>query len=194
MANIVTCTVMVFGADADVALFREKCFSTEAYGLQFDFNRIVPMPKILEDVVENGGLDARLVLYAGHNEDAPYADHADYWMQKFRSELDMKSAPVADVATEYLRLNPEARQRGILRIRAILETGYAGWYQWRCKHWGTKWNAGVATLHSEHPLKFSFDCAWNPPHPIYRAIEEIFPTLNFNYEEVPEIGEEAAHA
>jgi hypothetical protein len=51
-----------------------------------------------------------------------------------------------------------------------------GWYEWRCTHWGTKWNAYE---HAELNKGFSFFTAWSAPLPIYYALSRKYPDCVF---------------
>ena len=53
-----------------------------------------------------------------------------------------------------------------------------GWYDWRCKNWGDKWNAvDTAVLREGETIKLSFSTAWSVPEPIFTEIARRFPTL-----------------
>ena len=52
------------------------------------------------------------------------------------------------------------------------------WYDWRCKNWGTKWNAYDIEIewddkYKEH-IEIEFKTAWSPPEPIYFKLRKIF--------------------
>ncbi len=50
-----------------------------------------------------------------------------------------------------------------------------GWYQWRCEHWGTKWNAYDQDIIdiSYGCIELKFDTAWAPPMPIIEKLREM---------------------
>jgi hypothetical protein len=62
-----------------------------------------------------------------------------------------------------------------------------GWYDWNVTNWGTKWDACDTYIGRDGDLSasISFQTAWSPPEPIFRAIVEQFPNLTFDisYEE-----------
>jgi hypothetical protein len=62
-----------------------------------------------------------------------------------------------------------------------------GWYDWNVTNWGTKWDACDTYVGRTDELNasISFQTAWSPPEPIFRAIAEQFPNLTFDisYEE-----------
>ena len=60
-----------------------------------------------------------------------------------------------------------------------IKSSFPDWYNWRCEHWGDKWNAQdtkVSRLESG-AIELKFDTAWSPPVPIFEAIAERFPEL-----------------
>jgi hypothetical protein len=77
-----------------------------------------------------------------------------------------------------------------------------GWYGWRVKNWGTKWDAsfhdvgGFVALSSDdadvdlsvdamgaqvtpEAVVYKFDTAWSPPLAVIEAAAELFPALRF---------------
>jgi|GEM_PF-4266744 len=68
------------------------------------------------------------------------------------------------------------------------EYGSDNWYDWRFKHWGTKWELdGVQRKRAPGSdlLHYTFATAWSPPKPAIELLSGRFPTLFFhlNYEE-----------
>ena len=61
-----------------------------------------------------------------------------------------------------------------------------GWYDWNVREWGTKWDACDAdyddnTDEASPNLYYSFNTAWSIPEPIYQAILEQHPELDFRF-------------
>lgn len=56
----------------------------------------------------------------------------------------------------------------------------SGGYEWRKKHWGTKWGFYDFTEwnHKGKKAKISFQSAWNPAIPLFEAMAKKFPRLN----------------
>jgi hypothetical protein len=49
----------------------------------------------------------------------------------------------------------------------------SGWYDWRIKNWGTKWDATILSAHKDgDTATLYFETAWAPPIEIYKALEE----------------------
>jgi hypothetical protein len=49
--------------------------------------------------------------------------------------------------------------------------GDDNWYDWQCSNWGTKWNISDNVI--------SFNTAWSAPEPIFVALSEKFPEVEF---------------
>lgn len=184
MPNHVTTICIVTGPEDGVQRFKREIFDAhDAEGKDlFDFNRIIPMPPILEDtesgIAEQG---AALIIYRAERG-APFADHAEFWSKRVREDLLMQSAPISEVAKTWLTLHSEYEEAGKLRLRAILETGFASWYPWRIENWGTKWGSYDVEerLNVGDGFSFKFETAWNFPEPIFAKLVEQFPTLTFD--------------
>lgn len=72
--------------------------------------------------------------------------------------------------------------------RAIAETGYASWWDWAMKNYGTKWaeyDLGYLNVDSDSPVcddgsfGYRFDTAWGPCETGIKNISTLFPTLTF---------------
>lgn len=57
------------------------------------------------------------------------------------------------------------------------------WYNWNLREWGTKWEA-VRPEFTESPdgtnIQYSFDTAWGHPEPVFYAMIQQFPELDFS--------------
>ena len=48
-----------------------------------------------------------------------------------------------------------------------------GWYDWRIKNWGTKWDATIlSATRKKDTVTMYFETAWAPPLEIYKVLEE----------------------
>ena len=81
--------------------------------------------------------------------------------------------------------NPNSKEAKALRAKY----GFDNWYDWRWKHWGTKWDACDAEDESEgDDLMIRFDTAWSFPTPVVVELSKLFPTLTFDYDANEESG------
>lgn len=60
--------------------------------------------------------------------------------------------------------------------------GIHTWYDWRCKNFGTKWNAYDQSWgkSGEQYDTIKFSTAWSTPRPIYETLGRIFPGVKFS--------------
>lgn len=61
-------------------------------------------------------------------------------------------------------------------------------FDWRMKHWGTKWDAQIHSLNtwisedgSCGDIMVNFDTPWGPPEMIYEQLVKEFPDVNFDW-------------
>lgn len=95
----------------------------------------------------------------------------------------------------------EDRTCNVCRGSGQERTSMEGWYEWRLRHWGTKWDANFsgpalalggpemdvevstdaqgATLTPTVAI-YKFDTAWSWPSPVIEAASEQFPELEFS--------------
>ena len=54
-------------------------------------------------------------------------------------------------------------------------------YEFNTREWGTKWDACQAEVEkTDEGVSVSFETAWSPPEPVFKAMVEQFPELDFN--------------
>jgi len=56
------------------------------------------------------------------------------------------------------------------------------WYEWNNENWDTKWDACDPSLDEDRPtnLTYRFSTAWSPATPVFEAMVNQFPELNFD--------------
>ena len=58
-----------------------------------------------------------------------------------------------------------------------------GWYDWRCEHWGVKWEPTDCDItDDEGGIFFAFDSPWGPPLKLLETVIEQYPKLSFSLE------------
>lgn len=53
------------------------------------------------------------------------------------------------------------------------------WYDWRCAHWGCKWNATSTVVLAEHEILF--ETPWHHPSPVIAKLAEMFPDAEIDH-------------
>jgi hypothetical protein len=110
------------------------------------------------------------------------------------SYMTVTGAPseIARFKRTCIRVVPELREQAQLDFNTIEpmpdfadgETepaSFPEWYDWACKHWGTKSNACHFQVTRDEPDRYecNFDTAWTPPVPIWEKMGKLFPALMF---------------
>ena len=147
-----------------------------------DFQRIVPMPAILEATCSP--IDKRGVVLLGDDAAAQEMLSCPWIRAKGITEMS--------ALRDYLReCWPEAEETAKRSIQAEQETGCRDWYEWRVGrsehgfldgHWGTKWNACCTDLPygaTDTRAVIRFSTAWSPPLPVILELSKLFPKLIF---------------
>ncbi|MFD1951065.1 hypothetical protein ACFSGX_09845 [Sphingomonas arantia] len=189
MPNYVTSTCRLIGPDEDVARFRSEIIRTapaghsDAGGLLFDFDAVIPMPSCLRDADESSRSELGMSLVTARGSTPPPFSKLglyDNQIEWVRSKAGLPyDAGIGEVAAAFLLKHPEIEQMGMSRIRALAETGFASWYPWALANWGTKWGAFRFAETGAEPFAFRFETAWSFPVPIFEALATRFPSLGF---------------
>lgn len=132
---------------------------------EVDFNNIVPMPECLRDFSPCEGSKSRAAGALGlYREERNEEESAmDYRLRMMGRG--------GFITCEVERLATEREQSEIVQcIKNYLECGYMSWYEWSCKHWGTKWNAYNADRTSDDIIYF--ETAWNTPIDMWGALAD----------------------
>ena len=141
-------------------------------GYRLDFNKIVPMPAILEGTVAGYEANCGLALL----DDEKGLQMLSWpWVERL-GITDL------DGLRKYLRERPvaaEYEKAGKHALQAKGETGYYNWYDWSVANWGTKWNACYCAKveKSETKITIGFLSAWSPPSPVVQELAKQYPHL-----------------
>lgn len=58
--------------------------------------------------------------------------------------------------------------------------GADDWYNWRCKNWGCKWDAGESGFYEQDGYSMvSFTTPWSPPEGFIKSLSKMFPKVEF---------------
>jgi len=118
--------------------------------LEFDFNKLIPMPRALSIECSSAG-DKGLKAY---------------------KEVVEASGAEKDAARERFYALPEWEQKlGFQYYMNLRRYGVTTWYDWCCQEWGTKWNAYDESIGTN---TIWFNTAWSAPLPVIDAFAEKF--------------------
>lgn len=170
MPNWVQNRVTVTGTAEQLERFKAAIANTDE-NLEFDFNRLIPMPAELKDTESGSYSNIGFDAFHGNCEsilDYPWVKSEGVTTQEeLMAFLDKK--------------DPLYRFHGTKKRDNIANFGFASWHDWSCANWGTKWNAGDVSITSESDtsLMLRFDTAWSFAFPIMTKLVGMFPELHF---------------
>jgi len=161
----------------------------------FDFNRIIPMPKCIENT-EAGSKNTDAICYYLTNrffkepEDCPKLSEVLALDRPFLfGKYSNNASLYCERANEYVRrLSSQAERDELFRYgKQLVENfdkyGTLDWYSWRCSNWGTKWNSNDVTREyddgADH-AKYYFTTAWSMPYGVFEKLVSDFPNLEFH--------------
>lgn len=133
----------------------------------FSLNKILPMPKELD--------------YGDCPSPSFILTQAMAWARKHKKDVKVLMDAFRKYHGEYLEKDAELDKRAGVFYCAVAETGYPSWYEWRCEHWGTKWDATDCEILNEADglVVFQFDTAWGPPLVALGHLSKLFPNTEF---------------
>jgi len=194
MPNWCYSTVIVSGPEDDIDRFKAACLYLEPHrpngdlygdgkdnGL--DFQRIVPMPEILQSgpAMSFGTVSIDAMIKAMEAGDQAEIER----IQKKDAEYQRDWLSAADDHPElsaHLMLSVDVRvpimERAQRCLKAREETGFLSANEWAVENWGTKWMPSMSTYDyrdGRHILRLA--TPWAPPVPVFERIVQIFPTL-----------------
>lgn len=126
-----------------------------------DFNRLVPRPEGLGVGCHMGVIDAAKVAC----KDWPQSGEGFSGLAEVQSSnMQRQESP--------LSFNDKDWEHFLQCLQNKRQHGEYTWYDWCCKHWGTKWNAYDAEDNDE---SLYFETAWSCPAPIVRVLADSLP-------------------
>ena len=165
------------------ALIRELKASVETDESAFDFNKLIPMPETLN--IESG-------------------THQDWAIAYYITDRLMKPVEKTNLVELISNhFNADWAKDVVTRLKEMIKTGTEmnwdklyedgkqyifnrenygcyTWYEWCCRHWGTKWNACEADWSLDDGM-LVFQTAWSAPFPVIEALAQKYPDLEFTH-------------
>ena len=157
MPNWCSNVLDIKGSPKDLAKIKElvkgkNIHKLKGQGRIFDFNKIIPYP---QEYLDKDDAAARLT---------------HLMQQKALTKEETKEAIMIKLKYNY------GNDKG------FYQDGYnSGGYDWCCRNWGTKWNAGDTCFSQKGGrLTYDFDTAWCSPMPVILKLSKMFPKCDIN--------------
>lgn len=165
------------------ALIRELKLATESDERAFDFNKIIPMPESLN--IESGSSTDRAIAYyvterltipveQTNLKDLVHNSFSDDWATEVVSRIKKY---IDEGGTDDWDKVYEAGKQYMYNCEHY---GCYTWYEWCCRHWGTKWNACEPDWSLDDGM-LVFQTAWSAPFPVIEALAQKYPDLEFTH-------------
>jgi hypothetical protein len=176
MPNHISNKLTICGKAEEIAKLIATIETTHEDGeiCHIDFEKIIPMPKILNTTHEGSQKTWGLAYYS-IKENKPEI------IQKFCYYLTDIEERLAKHSEEELA---ELYDYGKTAYEVYEKYGATSWYDWRIQNWGTKWNAyytSTGDMDDETTYTIYFQTAWSHPYPVLEKLVSMFPELEFDY-------------
>ena len=154
-----------------------------------DFNELIPMPPEL-DIVSGSATSYSFAAYCleqGRTPPDEYKVCAKHLRDLYEREAPAEARPGLP---QWIRdRDAEGAHEIDLKLgeqvsRNIERFGAPTWYDWRVRHWGTKWNC--YECEDEGDRRIAFLTAWAPPDPVFDALARRYPKVAFSCYSVDE--------
>lgn len=164
---------------------REK-FEKFMNGENFDFNKLIQMPKEFEEMGADRFDIAKIEIdWRDFTKNVSVnPENVEIYIEKFRKfvinnpEKYPESFKTVNSEIVIKEWGPEVPdfQYQMYRIKGRIKYGFESWFDWCNAKWGTKWNA-IGTEKEEDYISFS--TAWSTPLPIFEKMIKINPDTGF---------------
>lgn len=156
-----------------------------AFGHDDPFQRILPMPSVLENTQAPPSREFFRIfgmkypaISQGFNGQEHRRKLIDYGVRKAIDKIQKD-----EYASESDKIT------SVNTVRALVKTGFFSWYDWRLEKWGVKWDAAEIQMSSETWFKedepkepdftVRFVTAWAAPEGILQRLTEQYPDAKF---------------
>lgn len=136
-----------------------------------DFNRIVPIPLLLEETVSGSDSYHFEQLYKQKMTYREMLNHPPCYSTKDETGNTVY-APTETSKAEW----PSKLRKYYLCCKLY---GYTTWYEWRIDNWGCKWNASQFELIDDGSW-CRFETPWAHPFPLIKALSKAYPDAVIN--------------
>lgn len=156
---------------------------------ELDFNKIIPMPKVL-DVPSGTTGDIAFRAYMFRNKENITEQQMnvvrnnvrEYILENIRKATEESVNHDIENMCSYKedKYNTEEKimELGKQLFDNVQTYGSLDWYEWCVKNWGTKWNADTLSVSDDEII---FNTAWSPSIPIIVKLSRMYPNNAFYF-------------
>ena len=149
------------------------------YGLlgdKFDFNKIIPMPKELQEDTHREGTDCPKC-------GKPFKkDGKRAWDNWMCSKCDIHDNIGGRLGSTMFDSKRDIYKQLSFNEKSLAKKweqkyGTASWYDWSNKNWGTKWNVtddSYVDRKGSTEIRVHFATAWDAPYPVLEELSKMF--------------------
>lgn len=198
MPNWVRHEFSIVGETKELKKIYEDVFLQANGELEFDFDKIVPMPKDLEMGCSGDHAICGNRFRTSATE-LELEERIGQLVKENKEKINSQNGMVRFVRDKLIaegRLRPESGnedekyfEKGVERyIREeynLQKYGYQDWYEWSWNNWGTKWNSCANDIKVEYDqnneiecISGNFETAWSTPKPVFDAMSRRYPNLS----------------
>lgn len=135
-----------------------------------DFNKIIQMPEDLDVSSSTEGEDGqKYLLGMGGNV-----------LEVHRYKQSEHYAKMVEMQEKNLNRFNACLDLGRRYLHNVANYGCTTWYEWRCRHWGTKWNAYEINKEADNII--TFQTAWSGVPDLISRLGAMFPNVIIKYD------------
>ena len=154
---------------------------------KLDFNKLIPMPKELENSLYSiNNMNGLLLLWQETKEKIKDGINptkntfllktiADAYRSISGKERCDIESQLKEASEQFLKLSEDEKEKimqaGKISLANYEKCGYRDWYSWRCKNWNTKWNAIETKIINDNTMLF--ETAWDTPVQVMEELSKI---------------------
>ena len=169
MPNWVRTRISFNGKNERVNEIREFVKSVKDHQVnEFDFDKIVPMPKDLDVPASSSGSWGMKYLMLKAKNPVTWSNDEKNFMDN--AKASEKKNP---------KTFSESIDLGKKYLKNIANYGYTSWYEWCCDNWGTKWNACETAWIADNIVEF--ETAWSFCEPVIKKLSELYSDVEISF-------------
>ncbi len=140
------------------------------------FQKLVPEPEslsALDNFEHNDSSEIHALIDLVYNKD-------NTRLKKLLEYPRHNGKTLDSLSTELISRYPYVQLQ--LCKNLLEEEGCFDWYDWRCTHWGCKWDADSDEgTYKGDEEEIEFQTPWSPPQGVMKAIASSYPDLEFTW-------------